>query len=91
MESVPRLGQLVYSRAGRDRGRAMVVVGVCDARHVLVCDGELHPAARPKRKNIRHLAAATAVYRDIAGGAPPEDAALRAWLQDAARAEGGEA
>ncbi|GAB6877302.1 KOW domain-containing RNA-binding protein [Thermaerobacter litoralis] len=49
------IGQLVTSRAGRDQGRAYLVVGVLDDRFVLVADGDLRPADRPKRKNVRHL------------------------------------
>jgi ribosomal protein L14E/L6E/L27E len=65
----------------------MVVVGFCDGRYVLVSDGDRHPTARPKRKNIRHLAPATAVQQDIAEGRPIGDDALRAWLLDVARPE----
>ncbi len=91
MDTVPRLGQLVYSKAGRDRGRPMVVVGVQDSRHVLVSDGGLRPAARPKRKNIRHLAAAAAVLADIAAGRQVRDEAVRAWLLEVAGPEGEQA
>jgi hypothetical protein len=58
----------------------MVVVRIVDDRHVLVCDGEAHPAARPKRKNIRHLAGAAALFEPVAQGDPADDAALREWL-----------
>ncbi|MEA4883205.1 MAG: KOW domain-containing RNA-binding protein [Clostridia bacterium] len=40
---------------GRDRGRLFVVVGIGDDRRVLVADGVVHKAARPKRKNVSHV------------------------------------
>ena len=79
--ALPAVGQLVYSRAGRDRNRPFVVVGVCDDRHVLVVDGEIRPSARPKRKNVRHLSLGLARYPDIGAGRIPSDAALRQWLR----------
>jgi large subunit ribosomal protein L14e len=90
VDSVPSLGQLVFSRAGRDHGRPMVVVGVVDARHVLVADGDLRKTTRPKRKNIRHLAGAAPVLPGVEKGQVPGDAAVRAWLQEVAGGTGEE-
>jgi hypothetical protein len=50
-----RHGQLVRSRAGRDRGSIYLVTKVLDERTVLVADGGARTAAAPKRKNVRHL------------------------------------
>ena len=47
-------GQIVCSKAGRDKGYFMVVVGVEDG-YVLVCDGKERPLERPKRKNVKHI------------------------------------
>lgn len=47
-------GTVVVSRAGRDKGRALAVVGT-DSGRVLVADGKERPLERPKRKNLRHL------------------------------------
>ena len=84
VERVPRIGQLVISCAGRDAGRAMVVVSLCDRRHVLVSDGRLRPGARPKRKNIRHLSLGVALHAGIAAGKPADDAEIRGWLAQVA-------
>lgn len=86
MEALPHIGQVVYSRAGRDSGNALVVVGVQDGRHVLVADGALRPTGRPKLKSVRHLAGGTAVHPGIAAGRPVRDAELRAWLRQVAGA-----
>ena len=85
---LPSVGQLVLSRAGRDRGAALVVLAVVDARHVLCSDGALRPEARPKRKNVRHLAATTAIHPGVAVGRPPNDAELRRWISVARGAAG---
>ncbi len=52
-----KAGQVVTSRAGRDAGRAYVVVAVQPDGVVLVADGQRRTVARPKRKNPRHLMA----------------------------------
>lgn len=47
-------GTVVYSAAGRDKGRLLAVVGT-DNGWVFVCDGKERPLHRAKRKNPRHL------------------------------------
>ena len=84
MEGLPRIGQLVYSQAGRDSGSALVVVGVQDIRHVLVVDGALRPVARPKLKSARHLGAGTLVHPGVAAGRAVRDAEIRAWIRQVA-------
>ncbi|ADU52351.1 LSU ribosomal protein L14E [Thermaerobacter marianensis DSM 12885] len=78
------IGQLVTSRAGRDRGRPYLVVGVLDDRFVLVADGDLRPVDRPKRKNMRHLvfhrAWAQEIRQQLAAGKRPGNADLRRAL-----------
>lgn len=49
------VGCVVCSKAGRDKGHFMVVVG-CTENAVFVCDGKERPLDRPKRKNTKHLA-----------------------------------
>lgn len=48
-------GRIMRSKAGRDKGRFLVLVG-CEDGVCYVCDGKERPLERPKRKNIRHLA-----------------------------------
>lgn len=47
-------GMIVISRAGHDKGHAMVVVSV-EGDFALVCDGKHRPLDRPKRKRQKHL------------------------------------
>jgi len=49
------LGQVVYSKAGRDVGRALIVLEIVDEQYVLVADGLLRKLSNPKRKKNKHL------------------------------------
>ena len=48
------VGQIVCSKAGRDKGYFMIVVEERDG-FVRVCDGKERPLDRPKQKNPKHL------------------------------------
>lgn len=48
------IGSVVRSKAGRDSGTFLMVVGFTD-KGVLVCDGKERPLERPKVKNPRHI------------------------------------
>ncbi|HHW73949.1 MAG TPA: RNA-binding protein [Firmicutes bacterium] len=50
-----RPGQLVRSRAGRDKGRHYLVIKALSPREVLLTDGRKRPLSRPKKKNVIHL------------------------------------
>ena len=47
-------GRIAISRAGNDRGRYYLVIGV-DKGFALIADGDRKPLQKPGRKNIRHL------------------------------------
>lgn len=47
-------GMVVISRAGRDKGYFMAVVGR-EGESLLVADGKERPLCRPKKKNPKHL------------------------------------
>lgn len=48
------LGNVVISKAGRDKGYFMAVVGE-EKGFPLVADGKERPLERPKKKNPKHL------------------------------------
>jgi len=48
-------GQLVRSRAGRDKGKHYLVLKVLDDKHVLLVNGKSRTLDNPKKKNIIHL------------------------------------
>ena len=49
-----KIGQIVYSKAGRDKGKALIVISSSDIG-VFVVDGKERPLERPKLKNAKHL------------------------------------
>ena len=51
----PVIGRVCISRAGHDKSRAFLIVGVFDDNHVLLCDGETRKLSRPKKKKLAHL------------------------------------
>ena len=48
------VGKIVFSKAGRDKEKPMVIVAVTE-NYLLVCDGKERRLERPKRKNPKHL------------------------------------
>ena len=58
-----RVGSVVISKAGRDKGKFLAVVEMTD-EGIFVCDGRGRPLDNPKRKNPRHLAATKVVLSD---------------------------
>ena len=50
-----RNGDIVLSKAGRDKGRYFVILGVIDDNFVLIADGDLRKVDNPKKKKIKHL------------------------------------
>ena len=49
-----KVGQVVISLAGHDKGELLVIAGF-DKNRVLVCDGKQRKLERPKLKNPKHL------------------------------------
>lgn len=49
------LGQIVHSKAGRDKNKYFIIVGIIDEDYVLVADGQLRKIESPKKKKIKHL------------------------------------
>lgn len=48
------LGQMVYSKNGRDKGKAFIVVGI-EGEYLLLADGKRRRLEKPKRKKIIHV------------------------------------
>lgn len=49
------VGTVIISKAGRDKGKFMVVTEVMSKKAVVI-DGKERPIERPKLKNIKHIA-----------------------------------
>ena len=56
-------GQLVRSKAGRDKTRTLAVLAV-DGPMLLVADGDLRKVDNPKRKKMQHVAPTTTVLEN---------------------------
>jgi len=51
----PVIGRVCTSRAGHDKGRAFLIVGIYDDNHVLISDGDTRKLSQPKKKKLQHL------------------------------------
>lgn len=80
------LGSIVISKAGRDQGRAFVVVEEVDDDFVRVANGALRKMDRQKKKRRKHLKptgkVVGAVAERLAAGQPIRDHELRDWLSE---------
>lgn len=63
--SNPVIGRVAYSKAGRDKGKLFIVIGILNEDFVLISDGDLRPVERPKKKRIKHLEYTDLVAEDI--------------------------
>jgi len=59
------LGQIVYSKAGRDSGKKFIIVGIIDKANVLISDGNLRRLEKPKRKKVKHIKGTGEVIEQI--------------------------
>jgi ribosomal protein L14E/L6E/L27E len=50
-----RDGNIVLSKAGRDKGKYFIVLKVVDSDFVLIADGGLRKVDNPKLKKCKHL------------------------------------
>ena len=49
------VGSIVYSKAGRDRGKCYIIVRFDEKGYAFVANGAEKSVTAPKRKNVRHL------------------------------------
>ena len=63
-ESV-QLGQIVRTKAGRDRGKWMVVVGFEKESFVYLTDGRSRKTEKPKLKKLKHVAKTNRISQEI--------------------------
>lgn len=61
-----KIGQIVKSKAGRDKGKNFLVHSILDDYYVLVCDGELRKLHSPKKKKVKHLMIYNTVFTEFA-------------------------
>lgn len=59
------LGQVVRSKAGRDKGKVFVVLNIVDDEYVLIADGDYRRLDNPKKKKIKHLIVYKAIIEEL--------------------------
>ncbi|MBM7561818.1 KOW domain-containing RNA-binding protein [Fusibacter tunisiensis] len=59
------VGQFVKSRAGRDKDRVFIVVGIMDDFFVQIADGDLRKLEKPKIKKVKHLNKLNMISDDV--------------------------
>lgn len=59
------LGQVVRSKAGRDKGKVFVVLDIIDNEYVLIADGDYRKIENPKKKKIKHLVVYKTVIEEL--------------------------
>ena len=61
-----KIGQVVKSKAGRDKSRVFVIIDIIDDSFVLVVDGDLRKLSSPKKKKVKHLVIYNTVLEEFA-------------------------
>lgn len=59
------IGQIVKSKAGRDKGDIFIVYDIIDENYVLVVDGKTRKISKPKKKKLMHLQRYNTVINDF--------------------------
>lgn len=81
----PVIGRAAFSKAGRDKGRLLIVVKILDEDFVMAADGDLRIIEKPKKKRIKHLQYTGFVVEDIAVKIENGEKVLNSELRDAIR------
>jgi len=55
MEPNLKIGAVVLSKSGRDKGRYFIICKIISAEYVLLVDGYIHKIAKPKLKKVKHI------------------------------------
>lgn len=58
------VGQVVFSKCGRDKGHAFIVVSL-EEEYAYLADGDLRKLASPKRKKYKHIQGTNEVIQDL--------------------------
>jgi large subunit ribosomal protein L14e len=50
-----QIGRVVLAKAGRDKGKAFIIIQRLDDEYVLIADGVGRKIEQPKKKKLKHL------------------------------------
>ena len=59
------VGQVVFSKNGRDKGKIFIVVSL-EGEYVFLADGQLRPLNKPKKKKARHTQPTRTIIHELA-------------------------
>ena len=59
------VGQVVMSKAGRDKGKVFLVLDIIDDDYVSIIDGISRKLDNPKRKKIKHLVVYNTIISEL--------------------------
>lgn len=65
MERNDLIGKVVYSKAGRDKDKNYIIVGILNEAFVYIADGKLRRIEKPKKKKLKHLILTETVAKEI--------------------------
>ena len=73
------IGQVVFSKRGRDKGLAFVVMSV-EGEYVFLTDGRIRPLNKLKKKKARHTQPTNTIVSLEPNASGLKDADIRKWL-----------
>lgn len=80
-----QIGRVVLAKAGRDKGKAFIIIQRLDDEYVLIADGVGRRIEQPKKKKLKHLKPKPILVeelkRKLESGATVLNADLRKSLQ----------
>ena len=59
------IGQVVKSRAGRDKGNIFLVLDIIDDKHIYIVDGDIRKLDNPKKKKMSHVIVYNTVFPEL--------------------------
>ena len=80
-----QIGRVVLAKAGRDKGKAFIIIQRLDDEYVLIADGVGRRIEKPKKKKLKHLKPKPILVQELKvkleAGATVLNADLRKSLQ----------
>ena len=74
-----KVGQVVFSKSGRDKGKPFVVISTQD-EYLYLVDGKLRTLNNPKKKKVKHVQPTNHVCNLQTDGRALQDADIRKQL-----------
>jgi large subunit ribosomal protein L14e len=59
------IGRIVIAKAGRDEGKAFLIIGIIDSEYVWISDGATRRIGHPKKKKVKHLVGRPELIEDL--------------------------